>query len=171
MPEQWHARIDSIGNYEEDPSSQGRLAAWRHALEVAHDSPVVGGGFDVVRATGRDVHSIYFEALAEHGYVGLVIFLALGIGAYLTAGSTIRRARDHPELAWAVDLAAMVQVSIAAYAIAGAFLTLATFDLYYHLIAIVVVASALVRARLAAGVPVGAATPTPAHAQPADLRA
>ena len=117
-----------------------------------------GGGFDVVRATGRDVHSIYFEAPAEHGYVGLVIFLALGIGAYLTAGSTIRRARDHPELAWAVDLAAMVQVSIAAYAIAGAFLTLATFDLYYHLIAIVVVASALVRARLAAGVPVGATT-------------
>jgi probable O-glycosylation ligase (exosortase A-associated) len=171
MPEQWHARIDSIGNYEDDPSSQGRLAAWRHALEVAHQSPVVGGGFDVVRATGRDVHSIYFEVLAEHGYVGLIIFLALGIGAYLTAGSTIRRAHDHPELAWAADLAAMVQVSIAAYAIAGAFLTLATFDLYYHLIAIVVIASALVRQRLASGVPVGAAAPTPAHALPADVRA
>ena len=61
----------------------------------------------------------------------------------------IRRASEDQELSWASDLASMVQVSIAAYAIAGLFLNLATFDLYYHLIAIVVIASALVRQRLA----------------------
>ena len=75
----------------------------------------------------------------------------------MTAGSVVRRARDHPDLAWAADLAAMVQVSIAAYAVAGLFLNLATFDLYYHLIAIVVIASSLVRQRLAADAPADSA--------------
>jgi hypothetical protein len=44
----------------------------------------------------------------------------------------------------------MAQVSIAAYAVAGVFLNLATFDLYYHVIAIVVITQALVRQRLVA---------------------
>ncbi len=77
--------------------------------------------------------------------------MRLGIGAYLTARSVIRRASEDPELSWAADLAAMVQVSIAAYAIAGLFLNLATFDLYYHLLAIVVIASSLVRQAAASG--------------------
>jgi probable O-glycosylation ligase (exosortase A-associated) len=159
MPEHWHARVASITAYDEDASAQARLQSWRYALETVRDSPVVGGGFEVFRgnkvttAVGyRAAHSIYFETLAEHGYVGLVIFLALGIGTYMTAGSIVRRARDHSDLAWAADLAAMVQVGIAAYAVAGLFLNLATFDLYYHLIAIVVITQALVRQRLAASV-------------------
>ena len=102
--------------------------------------------------------------------MGLAIFLALGIGSYMTAGSIIRRARDHPDLAWAGDLAAMAQVSIAAYGSAGLFLNLATFDLYYHLIAIVVIASSLVRQRLASGAPTETAT-SPAYAQASDARA
>jgi putative inorganic carbon (hco3(-)) transporter len=175
MPEHWHARVDSIASYDKDASAQGRLQSWRYGLEVARDNPVMGGGFEIFRgnkvatsAGYRSAHSIYFETLAEHGYVGLVIFLALGIATYMTAGSIVRRAREHPDLAWAADLAAMIQVSIAAYAVAGLFLNLATFDLYYHLIAIVVIASSLVRQRLAAGVPVGSAAPSQAHVQPSD---
>jgi probable O-glycosylation ligase (exosortase A-associated) len=152
MPEHWHARVASIFAYEEDPSAQGRLDSWRYALEVAREHPVLGGGFEIFRgnqastsAGYRSAHSIYFEVLAEHGWVGAGLFLALGLGTYLSARSVIRRAGEDQELSWAVDLAAMVQVSIAAYAIAGLFLNLATFDLYYHLIAIVIVASALVR--------------------------
>jgi probable O-glycosylation ligase (exosortase A-associated) len=177
MPDRWHAHVASIAAYDQDASAQGRLESWRYGLEVARDSPVVGGGFEVFRgnkattAAGyRSAHSIYFEALAEHGYPGLVIFLALGIGAYMTAWSIMRRARDHPELAWAADLAAMVQVGIVAYAIAGLFLNLATFDLYYHLVAIVVIASSLVRRRLASGAPTETAA-SPAYARPSDARA
>jgi probable O-glycosylation ligase (exosortase A-associated) len=177
MPEHWHARIASIATYEEDASAQARFQSWGYALEVARDSPILGGGFEIFRgnrtatsAGYRSAHSIYFETLAEHGYVGLVIFLALGIGAYMTAGSIARRARGQPELAWAADLAAMVQVSIAAYAIAGLFLNLATFDLYYHLVAIVVVAASLVRQGLRSGAP-AATSAAPTYAQPSDARA
>ena len=177
MPERWHERVASIFAYEEDDSAQARLQSWRYAVDVARASPIVGGGFQVFRgnevpsAIGwRAAHSIYFETLAEHGYPGLVIFLALGIGTYMSAGSTIRRARGDPDLAWAADLAAMVQVSIAAYAVAGLFLNLATFDLYYHLIAIAVIASSLVQQRLASGVPAASTTTSPTYAQPSDAR-
>jgi probable O-glycosylation ligase (exosortase A-associated) len=178
MPEHWHARVASIANYGEDASAQGRFQSWRYGLEVVRDSPVVGGGFEVFRGNKvassvgyRSAHSIYFETLAEHGYVGLTLFLALGIGTYMTAGSIMRRARDHPELAWAANLAAMSQVSIAAYAIAGLFLNLATFDLYYHLIAIVVIASSLVRKAAASEMSAVAIDRAAPFERPSDARA
>jgi probable O-glycosylation ligase (exosortase A-associated) len=178
MPAHWHDRIESILAYEEDASAQGRFASWRYALEVARAHPVVGGGFEIFRgnqvateAGYRSAHSIYFEALGEHGWVGLGLFLALGVGAYLTARSVIRRAGDDPGLSWAKDLAAMLQVSIAAYAIAGLFLNLATFDLYYHLIAIVVIASALVRQRAESAVAAASPAPATSFQRPSDARA
>jgi probable O-glycosylation ligase (exosortase A-associated) len=178
MPEHWHDRVTSIFVYEEDASAQARLESWRYALEVAREHPVVGGGFEIFRgnktstAAGyRSAHSIYFEVLAEHGYVGLAIFLALGLGAYVSAGSVVRRARENGELSWAADLAAMVQVSIAAYAIAGLFLNLATFDLYYHLVALVVIAQTLVRKRLAAGVAAHSVERLSRFERPSDARA
>jgi probable O-glycosylation ligase (exosortase A-associated) len=178
MPEHWHARIASIADYGDDSSAQARFQSWGYALEVARDSPIVGGGFEIFRGNQaptsvgyRGAHSIYFETLAEHGYPGLVIFLALGIGTYLSAGSIIRRARDHPDLAWGADLGAMVQVSIAAYAIAGLFLNLATFDLYYHLIAVVVIASSLVRQQLASGAALGSPSTPSTYMRSSDVRA
>jgi probable O-glycosylation ligase (exosortase A-associated) len=172
MPAHWHARVESILAYEDDPAVQGRFASWEYALKVAGEYPVMGGGFEVFRGnladsqTGwRSAHSIYFEALAEHGYVGLAIFLALLVGTYLAAGAIVRRTRDQPELAWARDLAAMVQVSLAAYAVAGLFLNLATFDLFYHLVTIVVITHALVAAR-----PTAQASPLPAATEPAHGR-
>ena len=178
MPENWHARVASVAAYDDDPSAQGRFQSWRYALAAVHDSPVVGGGFEIFRgnkvatASGyRSAHSIYFETLAEHGYVGMAIFLALGLGAYVSAGSVVRRARDHADLAWAADLAAMVQASIAAYAIAGLFLNLATFDLYYHLIAIVVITQSLVRQGLVADAGADAAAGLSPFERPSDARA
>jgi probable O-glycosylation ligase (exosortase A-associated) len=155
MPEHWHARMASILAYEEDPSAQGRLESWRYALDLAREHPFVGGGFEAFRGNEQPTltgyaaaHSIYFEVLGEHGYPGLMLFLALCVLTYLTARSLIRRTREERQVAWAADLAAMVQVSIAAYATAGLFLNLATFDLYYHLIAITVIAHSQVRQTL-----------------------
>jgi probable O-glycosylation ligase (exosortase A-associated) len=178
MPEHWHDRVASMFAYEEDASAQARLDGWRYAVDVSRAHPLVGGGFEIFRgneastsAGYRSAHSIYFEVLAEHGYIGLAIFVALGLGAYVSAGSVVRRAREHQELSWAADLAAMVQVSIAAYAVAGLFLNLATFDLYYHLVAIVVITQALVRKSLAPGVSVHSAERVAPFERPSDARA
>lgn len=74
-----------------------------HGLNLARDR-FPGGGFDVSDAAifaryapnPMDVHaahSIYFQALGEHGFVGLLIYLALGIATWRTAAAIIRRTR------------------------------------------------------------------------------
>jgi len=157
MPEKWFERIDTIQSYEEDGSAMGRINAWHFAYNVAKDHPIVGGGFSVFTPDMflryapnpqhfADAHSIYFEALGEQGFVGLLIFLALGLLS-LSKGNQIRRmARKKPEMLWAFDLASMVQVSLVGYAVAGLFLGLAYFDLYYHLIAILVICQRIILA-------------------------
>ena len=68
-----------------------------------------------------------------------MLFLMLGLLTWLRCGETIRRAKRDPELKWASDLAAMLQVALIGYAVSGAFLGLAYFDYYYHLIAIALI--------------------------------
>ncbi len=149
MPQKWHERVDTIQTYEADASAMGRINAWYFAINIANARPLVGGGYQVfdrnlfkIYAPSpndyHDAHSIYFEALGEQGYVGLILFLILG-GLSLIQGNRIRNlTRGQDELQWAYDLASMVQASLIGYAVGGLFLGLAYFDLYYHLIAILV---------------------------------
>jgi hypothetical protein len=74
--------------------------------------------------------------LGEHGFIGLAIWLLLGLYAWRTGSKVIRLCKKDPEKKWAEDLAAMTQVSMVGYAAGGAFLGLAYLDLYYHLIII-----------------------------------
>lgn len=136
MPPEWFERMQSIKNYEEDASAQGRFLAWEFAMNAARRS-VFGVGFEGFK--GYDAHSIYFEVLGEHGYIGLAIFLTLLAMTWLKSSSIIGIARQRPETMWARDLAAMIQVTLIAYMSAGAFLGLAYFDYLYHLVAVVVV--------------------------------
>lgn len=156
MPEHWHERMEGITRYEQDSSAMGRVNAWWFAWRLALDRPLLGGGFDTFDpylfriyapdpTDFHDSHSIYFEMLAEHGFVGLGLYLLLGILAFRTASEIIRATRESEETLWARDLAAMVQVSIVGYATGGAFLGLAYFDLYYHLLAILVVLKRLLQ--------------------------
>ncbi|MDO9315429.1 MAG: putative O-glycosylation ligase, exosortase A system-associated [Burkholderiaceae bacterium] len=149
MPEEWYARMHTIETYDQDQSAQGRINSWWTAVHIATDR-IFGGGFETWipsvfqryapdPTNVRDVHSIYFEVLGEHGWPGLIIFLSLLALTWMTCNSTMRYAKNQPELLWAKDLAAMIQVSMVAYMSAGAFLGLAYFDYLYHLIAIVVV--------------------------------
>jgi probable O-glycosylation ligase (exosortase A-associated) len=137
-----------------------RIEVWTFAVKIAAARPIIGGGFrvsyddDLVRkylpdaSRGRNLHSIYFEVLAEHGYVGLVLFLVLG-AVTLRNGTWIKRAtRDRPDLVWANDLASMTQVGIIGFAFAGLFQNLAFFDLYYQLIAIMCLTRILVEKSL-----------------------
>ena len=92
----------------------------------------------------RAPHSIYFEVLGEHGWTGLVIFLMLGTIAFFTCSRTIKLSRASLEYKWSGDLAKMLQVSLVGYAAAGTFLNVATFDLYYHVLSIIVMNRILV---------------------------
>lgn len=86
----------------------------------------------------HDVHSIYFEVMGEHGFIGFGIFILLALFSWLRANQVIRECKNDPERKWAADLAAMIQVSLIGYGAGGAFLGLAYFDLTYHLMIILV---------------------------------
>ena len=156
MPDFWYARMESIAAYQEDASAQGRFNAWAYAIDVALAHPITGGGFGAFLGNttwdygfGRAAHSIYFQMLGEQGFVGLALYLSLGVATYLTGGAIVRKAKARPELRWASDLASMVQVSLVTYAVSGAFLSRAYFDLYYHLVVIMILTNAVVTEALA----------------------
>jgi len=149
MPSHWFERMNTIQTYQEDASAMGRINAWYFAYNLAKDRPLVGGGFETFRPglfqryapvpdDYHDSHSIYFEALGEQGFVGLFLFLSILGLTWTTSQSTQKLARNNPDLKWAKDLAAMIQVSLIGYVVGGTFLGVAYFDLFYSLVAILV---------------------------------
>jgi probable O-glycosylation ligase (exosortase A-associated) len=129
------------------------------AWNLARDK-FFGGGFDVyqgpvfaIYAPDPDdlhaAHSIYFQVLGEHGFVGLGLYLLVGVLAWRSAGWIMRHGGARADLRWAAGLAAMIQTSLAGFAVGGAFLSLAYFDVPYYLAAILVATRALVERRLA----------------------
>jgi probable O-glycosylation ligase (exosortase A-associated) len=148
MPEKWFGRMESIGEYQADGSAMGRVNAWRFALNVATDN-FMGGGyltftprmFRVYAPNPFDVHaphSLYFQVLGEHGFVGLALFLAFLYFSWRTGSRVLRYCKEQPDLKWASDLAAMCQVSLCGYCVGGLFLTLAYADLLYDVVIILV---------------------------------
>lgn len=159
MPDAWFERMNTIQEYEKDGSVMGRFNAWHFALNVAADRPLTGGGFDVFTPAlfrhyapnpedYHAAHNIFLRVLAEHGYPGLGLFLLLGFLTWRSATWIRRATRGIAEMTWAGDLASMIQVSLAGYAVGGSLLNLAYFDLPYHLMIIVVVCKILVRQHL-----------------------
>lgn len=153
MPEAWWDRMASIQSYEEDKSATNRINAWWTAFYLAQDR-ATGGGFETFQkgvfqiyapdpVEHPDVHSIFFEVMGEHGFIGFAMFMLLGLFTWNTGTRIKRLARRREETKWAVDLASMVQVSLVGYAATGAFLGLAYFDYYYTLIAVMVLCKSM----------------------------
>jgi len=150
MPESWHERIATIGTYKEDGSAMGRINAWWMAWNLATHN-FFGGGFAIYEPflfalyapDPEDLHvahSIYFSVLGEHGFVGLAIFLIMWGLTWRWAGWLRKNAKGNPETEWAAVLGGMCQVSLIGYAVGGAFLSLAYFDLPYNILMLVVLA-------------------------------
>lgn len=148
MPEQWWARMDTIKSYDADASALGRINAWWMAFNLAQDR-LFGGGFMIytrevfaryapIPDDVHAAHSIYFQVLGEHGFIGLFLFLSIGVATWLCARSLIRLGRTRAELNWAANLGAMIQVSMIGYGAAGTFLSLAYYDLPYNVMVMAV---------------------------------
>ncbi|HEB97820.1 MAG TPA: putative O-glycosylation ligase, exosortase A system-associated [Sedimenticola thiotaurini] len=159
-PETWKSRMESIQNYEEDASAMGRIRAWRFATSLAN-ARVTGGGFNPwtrenylaytpsfnPEFRAYVAHSIYFSVLGEHGWIGLVLYLLIFMLTWRQLGLVIRRTRGDPGDGWMADLADMLKISMIAYFVGGAFLSISYFDLPWHLVAISVLLGALSRER------------------------
>lgn len=166
MPDTWTQRMDTIGSYQADGSAMSRVYTWRTLLNCALDRPMTGAGFaadNIVvfsryaptdaefasfEGTVFVAHSIYMQMLGEHGFPGLIIFLALGVTTWRTAGRLARQTKADPEFGkWVPTLMPMIQVSLMGYAVGGAFLSLAYLDVPFYFVALVALVDATWRDR------------------------
>jgi len=159
LPPDWTARMETIRTAQSDESFQERLDAWHTALNIASQRPFVGSGMGasesadvyarfmpldsiyIQRAKGRPLtasdigalayHSIYFQVLGDNGYPGLFLFITLLVLTWRCLGQVRRAARGKAGLVWAADLASMMQLALLSYAVAGAALSMAYYDMPY----------------------------------------
>ena len=148
MSQEWEARMASIQTYEEDQSAMGRINAWWMAFNLAKDS-VFGGSFETATPAFfakyapnplmiQGPRSIYFQVLGQHGFIGLFFFLAMWITTWTACNRIRAMTKGISEKQDTHLLASMIQVSLAGFAVGGAFLGLAYFDVPYFLMAVVV---------------------------------
>jgi putative inorganic carbon (hco3(-)) transporter len=147
-PTNWVNRMATLASYQDDEAAMGRIYLWKISLQIAEQRPFVGGGFRVTfwpEATNRllvgtdlpeltrprAAHSIYFDALSEHGYVGLALFLLITLYSWFTCSWLIRHSRDRPNRAWANLLGRMGHGVLLSYWTAGAFASQAYLDEYW----------------------------------------
>jgi len=172
MPDTWHSKIDTIESYEQDRSAMGRIGAWRFATNLALNRPIGGGGFETFQDQAYeryapeerplDPHSIWFQILGEHGFVGWGLFVLLWFFTWRTGSQIIRLCRNRPDLEWARDLAGMIQAGLIGFWVGGSFLGLAYWDYPYILVVVLVLTKVVVERRISE-VLVVAKTPTVAE--------
>jgi probable O-glycosylation ligase (exosortase A-associated) len=97
----------------------------------------------------RAMHSIWFEALSDHGFPGLVLFFAFGLFMLFDARWLMRRTRDRPDLDWANNLGRMMQASLVGFAVGGTFASMYYYDGFYVIVVITAAARRVVAADLA----------------------
>ena len=167
LSDEWFNRMETIGSADEDSSFQGRLKSWKLAILMAMRHPFFGGGFDATFiniGTAHSLlldwdslswfpsdtlnigdpifvaHSIYFQVLADHGFLG---FLWYGLLFFVTLRTLNRLAKTAQEF-WHVNLAEMLRLSLFAFLSAGAALSSAYNDLIFAIVGMTAALSAVV---------------------------
>ncbi|MEI6893695.1 MAG: putative O-glycosylation ligase, exosortase A system-associated [Colwellia sp.] len=158
VSDKWINRMDTINTMGQDRSFLGRVVAWKQATLMAIDNPIFGGGFKagqnqalwflyepdfstldfIVDTSGvriahaKAAHSIYFQVLGDLGFVGLFMFLTILLITYRKLIWVTKNTDDE----WLINLAKMLKVSLVAYCVGGAALSLPYFDLSFALFAL-----------------------------------
>jgi len=156
----WKDRMTNFMEGNLDESESARLVAWSGGWNLALHYPITGGGLDVFTDQGvfpqyvpvslraalysklhtlHSSHSIYFQMLGEQGFVGLAIFLVLLGTSYTSLRGLRKRASTAENLNWVVPYTHMFEVALLAYMANGATLGRAYFDLFYQIIACVII--------------------------------
>lgn len=147
MPASWHERMGTISEDAENESNP-RLLAWKYGYNVANER-VTGAGFmsynvrnyadyGVYVQKAFVAHSIYFEVLTDHGWPGLAMFLAILFITWRKLSLIAALARNmqiDKQVSSLLAFSKAFKLSLIAFMSGGAFLSLAYFDLAWHLIA------------------------------------
>jgi len=123
-------------------SSQARWAGMVAATSLALKHPLlgVGAGMNILAlnetsgASWKEVHNVYLEYASDLGLPGLVLFLALFWSCFSRTWRTQRAAAGVPGLESLYHHGVAVEVSLAAFAVAGMFHPVG-YNFYFYIIA------------------------------------
>jgi len=140
-PPTYFTRVQTVTNYEEDSSATSRISAWKSGARMGFHNPILGVGagnfpnnFPKYRgpeAPSRwmTAHSMYFLALGELGFPGVLTLLILVIGNVIISLRLHRRIfpRKMDEGSESPDSIVLLHVAAGGlgFAVAGAFLSVA----------------------------------------------
>ena len=156
-PPGYFDRMNTISSHDDD-SSLGRIDSWIWGWNFAINHPITGGGFHsyLMHQTGTiehpsylEAHNIFFETMADHGFVGLGLLLMLLFGTIVNCQTLSKRARRLPELDWAVNLGTMLQLAMWTFIAGSQMLHTATQSMPYEICALSLAARGIVERRLA----------------------
>ena len=170
-PDTWFERISTIKEASEDSSFMNRVAAWKVSMSIGLSNPIFGGGFsgiqnywiwdmykdmpsiipvDVNLYTPKAAHSIYFQVLGDMGVFGLILFLSLLMSAFIARKSIISKVNksSKAELLWAVDISNAIFLSLLAFVIGGAGVSLPYYEVIYILISLMAILNGVVTTKI-----------------------
>ena len=155
-PTEYFQRMQTISNYQQEGSAMGRIMAWKTGVRMAVKYPLTGvgtGHFPVALGTEfrppefgeanqpwLTAHSMYFLVIGELGIPGIVCLLVLLIGNYRRLNQLRRKARVKPK-SDATDFSLLfliLNTSLIAFCIGGAFLSVAYYPHIFVLCGLIV---------------------------------
>jgi O-antigen ligase len=155
LPERVSTRYDQLVNYGEDESAESRLWNWEFCKRVGVARPLVGGGFDFYsvetlsryypefldRWPGKvwSCHSIWLTILGEHGIPAMILWVSLIASCFLSLRKVSGYEKSGVMSPVLLGSAGAVQVALVAYLVVGTFLDAAYFDMFYYLVAVVII--------------------------------
>ncbi len=166
-PQDWKDRQSTVETAAStDSSFIGRLWAWKIATLIALDNPLTGGGLKAtsdpslwfgyapltpdfgpietppipLEIRPKAAHNIYFQVLANSGFIGLILFLTMLITSYLRIRKCSKNATAN-NIIWQSNLSKAITLSFIGYGITGLNVSLAYFELLYAFLALIVVIS------------------------------
>jgi probable O-glycosylation ligase (exosortase A-associated) len=161
LPERVTNRYDDLRNYQEEGSAQSRFWNWEFCKRVGVAHPLTGGGFNfysmenyaryypefLERWPGKlwTCHSSWFTILGEHGVLAFLIWISLMVSCLLSLRRLRAYARSHLDSPWPLQFADTVQIAMITYMIVATFLDAAYFDMFYELVASIIIAKELIR--------------------------
>ncbi|CAE6908924.1 COG3307 Lipid A core - O-antigen ligase and related enzymes [Vibrio sp. B1FIG11] len=138
-----------------DASAMGRLYAWEAAFKMALDNPLTGVGLENFYynyffysshwdGINHAVHSTWFGVLAETGFVGLIVFIALIVSLVKTSLRSISLLTKQSDITLSVGANAVISGLIGTI-VSGTFLTQGFVWPIYILTALTIVINRIVQ--------------------------
>jgi probable O-glycosylation ligase (exosortase A-associated) len=163
IPPKYYDRLTTLTSKESieaDGSAMGRIAAWKTGVAMATNNPLVGVGMNQFQANynqykttnaeaARVAHNAYIQVWAECGTPALLLYLFLIFSTLWRLRRLRKDALQTYNSSWIISYAAMFEVSMIAFVVGSTFLNRATFDLFYHFVAITVAFEAIARREMA----------------------